>query len=392
VIRVGIPRGLLYYSYHPLWRAFFTELGAEIVVSPKTNKAILDAGLRSALDETCLPVKLFFGHVQELASSVDYLLVPRLISVEPDAYICPKFMGLPDMLRARISGLPPLIDVAVDFSRAAPRRGNARHPAPEGNWGHVLESVGRLLVRDRRLIRQACRAALAAQAMFQQQLERGRPLPEALEAEEAPPMHAEGALGLDPQPCWETIKERMLDTGRCSTRERPLEHSPAPGRIEIVLLGHAYNIYDEYISMNLIERLRSLGARVSTADLVPQAVIDEQAGTLPKKLFWTLGRKMIGAAFAFWGSRQFDGMIYLSSFGCGPESLVGELVARWAKRRSDIPFMLLTIDEHTAATGMVTRLEAFTDMLLFRNQASGDQAPPGAAVWGPKQQPMEEKG
>jgi predicted nucleotide-binding protein (sugar kinase/HSP70/actin superfamily) len=302
-------------------------MGAEVVVSPETNKAILDAGLRSALDETCLPVKLFFGHVLALTGSVDYLLVPRLISVEPKAYICPKFMGLPDMLRARIPNLPPLIDVAVDFSRGT------------GNWENVLSSMGRLLAGDRRLIRQACRSAQAAQSLFQEQLEKGWLLPEALN----------GAAG-----------ERGT--------ERPAPPSPGSGRLSIALLGHDYNIYDEYISMNLIKRLRSMGARVATADQVPQAVIDEQAGTLPKKLFWTLGKKMIGAAFAFCDSGQFDGIIYVSSFGCGPESLVGELLARWVKRRRGIPFMLLTIDEHSGAAGLVTRLEAFTDMLLRREK------------------------
>ena len=349
MIKIGIPRGLLYYSYFPLWRAFFTEMGAEIVVSPKTNKAILDAGLRSALDETCLPVKLFFGHVLELAGSVDYLFVPRLISVEPGAYICPKFMGLPDMLRARIPNLPPLIDVDVNFSRAGRRvpgagcpQGAARRgAAPAGNWENVLSSMGRLLAGDRRLIRQACRSAQAAQSLFQEQLEKGWLLPEALD-------DAPGQPGM----------------------ERTAPPPPGSGRLNIALLGHAYNIYDEYISMNLIERLRSLGARVSTADLVSQAVIEEQADTLPKKLFWTLGRKMVGATFAFCDSGQFDGMIYLSSFGCGPESLVGELLARWVKRRSGIPFMLLTIDEHTGAAGMVTRLEAFTDMLKRRSLES----------------------
>jgi predicted nucleotide-binding protein (sugar kinase/HSP70/actin superfamily) len=335
MIRVGIPRGLLYYSYFPLWRAFFTEMGAEIVLSPETNKAVLDAGLRSALDETCLPVKLFFGHVLALTGSVDYLLVPRLISVEPKAYICPKFMGLPDMLRARIPNLPPLIDVAVDFSRS---RGE-----PDDNWEQVLASMGGLFTGNRRRIRQACRAARAAQSLFQEQLERGWLLPDALNGRESSPASSFTAGGLDP--------------------ERPDLPAPDAGRLNIALLGHAYNIYDEYISMNLIGRLRSLGARVATADLVPRAVIDEQAGTLPKQLFWTLGKKMIGAAFAFCDSRKFDGMIYLSSFGCGPESLVGELLAMWAKRRRDIPFMLLTIDEHTGAAGLVTRLEAFTDML-----------------------------
>jgi predicted nucleotide-binding protein (sugar kinase/HSP70/actin superfamily) len=331
MIKVGIPRGLLYYSYFPLWRVFFTEMGAEPVVSPETNKAVLDAGLRSALDETCLPVKLFFGHVLALTGSVDYLLVPRLISVEPGAYICPKFMGLPDMLRARISNLPPLIDVDVDFSRA---RGT-----PAANWENVLSSMGRLLAGDRRLIRQACRSAQAAQSLFQEQLEKGWLLPDALN----------GAAG-----------ERGM--------EHPAPSPPDSGSLNIALLGHAYNIYDQFISMNLIERLRSMGARVSTADLVPQSVIDEQTGALPKKLFWTLGKKMIGSAFAFCDSGQFDGMIYLSSFGCGPESLIGELLARWAKRRRDVPFMLLTIDEHTGAAGLVTRLEAFTDMLLRRKR------------------------
>jgi predicted nucleotide-binding protein (sugar kinase/HSP70/actin superfamily) len=302
-------------------------MGAEVVVSPETNKAVLDAGLRSALDEACLPVKLFFGHVLALMGSVDYLLVPRLISVEPKAYICPKFIGLPDMLRARIPNLPPLIDVDVDFSRGT------------SNWENVLSAMGRLLAGNQRLIRQACRSAQAAQSLFQEQLEKGWLLPDALGGPD--------------------VKRGT---------ERPASPTPGFGRLNIALLGHAYNIYDDYISMNLIERLRSMGARVSTADLVPQAVIDEQVGALPKKLFWTLGKKMTGAAFSFCDSGQFDGMIYLSSFGCGPESLVGELLARWTKQRGDIPFMLLTIDEHTGAAGLVTRLEAFTDMLLRRKK------------------------
>lgn len=162
MVRIGFPRALLYYTYFPLWRAFFTELGTEVVVSPCTNKVILDAGLQSALDEACLPVKLFFGHVVSLAGSVDYLFVPRLISVEPKAYMCPKFMGLPDMLRARIPRLPSLIDVKVDFSR-----GNQ-------DWDSVLSSAGRAITGDRRLIGRACRFALIAQRLFQEQLEEGR--------------------------------------------------------------------------------------------------------------------------------------------------------------------------------------------------------------------------
>ena len=93
---------MFYYYYYPLWREFFQNVGMEVMLSPETNKAILDNGIKATLSEACLPVKVFFGHVIALADQVDYLFVPRITRVEPKAYICPKFMGLPDMLRARL--------------------------------------------------------------------------------------------------------------------------------------------------------------------------------------------------------------------------------------------------------------------------------------------------
>lgn len=32
-INIGIPRGLLYFYYYPLWEKFFHNLGVEIVLS-----------------------------------------------------------------------------------------------------------------------------------------------------------------------------------------------------------------------------------------------------------------------------------------------------------------------------------------------------------------------
>ena len=77
---------------------------------------------------------------------------------------------------------------------------------------------------------------------------------------------------------------------------------------------------------------------------------------------------MIGSAFRFFSSKQLDGLIYMTSFGCGPEALVEELVARWAKQEGNLPLMTLTIDEHTGEAGMNTRLEAFTEMIVWRKK------------------------
>ena len=88
--------------------------------------------------------------------------------------------------------------------------------------------------------------------------------------------------------------------------------------------------------------------------------IEANAATLPKRVFWTLGRKMVGSALHFDQNDRIDGIVYLACFGCGPDSLVGEIIER---RIVNKPFIMLTVDEHTGEAGMLTRLEAFVDMI-----------------------------
>ncbi len=326
-MKIGIPRALLFYHYYPLWRAFFTELGVEVVVSPETNKRILDAGLVYALGEACLPVKLFFGHVLELCGKVDFLFIPRLISVESKEYICPKFMGLPDMVKARLSDLPVIIDTPLDVNE---RRGV--------DWPRFFENVGSIFTHDRRLIKRAYQSAMNAYENYRRLLHEGLLPPEAVDAGEG-----------------------MREVAAASS-------FVVAGALRIGLLGHPYNLYDSYINMDLIGKLRRMGASVITADSIPDEVVDRQAKKLPKRLFWTLGKRMIGAALTYFENERLDGVIYLTSFGCGPESLIGELVERWSKRFPHLRFMMLTIDEHTGEAGMVTRLEAFIEMIKWRKK------------------------
>jgi len=37
-MRIGVPRALSFYRFHPAWAAFFDRLGVELVVSPPTNQ------------------------------------------------------------------------------------------------------------------------------------------------------------------------------------------------------------------------------------------------------------------------------------------------------------------------------------------------------------------
>ena len=104
--RVGIPRSLFYYYYYPLWKAF-ADLGVEILTSAPSNRHTVERGIGLAVDETCFPIKVYLGHVAELCRKNWIILcTPAGQRGSPQLYL-PKFMGLPDMVRALIKDTLP---------------------------------------------------------------------------------------------------------------------------------------------------------------------------------------------------------------------------------------------------------------------------------------------
>ena len=105
-MKIGIPRALLYSIYLPLWKTFLEELGHTVVLSKNTDQTILNDGVKHCVDDACLPVKIYHGHVMNLAGKTDVILIPRLISVHPGEFICPKFIGLPEMIKNSVPNKP----------------------------------------------------------------------------------------------------------------------------------------------------------------------------------------------------------------------------------------------------------------------------------------------
>ncbi|HEX2928039.1 MAG TPA: acyl-CoA dehydratase activase-related protein [Ruminiclostridium sp.] len=324
-MRIGIPRALLAYYYLPLWETFFTYLGAEVVISPKTNNELLDTGVELAVDEACLPVKVFLGHVNFLKSRVDVLFLPRIVSVEPKKYTCPKLIGMPDMVKTNIADLPAIWNDTVNLSSGT------YYLLP------IVYQIGRRLSPNILKIMQAYWAALRQLRRYQDLLRKG------YMADEAYDMQNSGDV-LPPN------EKRALT---------------------IAVVGHAYNIYDTYISMRIIPRLRDMGVRVITPEMMHAGDINQATKHMSKDIFWTFCKRIMGTACHYiYNYGEIDGIIDIASFGCGPDSLVGEMLEREARRQASIPFMLLTLDEHTGEAGLLTRLEAFIDMISRRGRGN----------------------
>ncbi len=316
-ITVGIPRALAYYIFYPMWKTFFEKLGATVVSSAETTKKILNNGVKEAVTDACVPIKIFHGHVMELKDQVDYIFIPRLVNVAKDAVFCPKFLGLPDMVRCSIDDLPPIIDVRVDM-----RKGKLA----------LIKSffkIGKLFTNNYFQIYSAYRDSLNKFNEFK-----------ALLLENKTPLDALSII-----------------------EGNNIEVNSKANELTFGLVGYPYEIYDKYVSVDVIEKLRSLNVRIFTVDMVPDSVYQSTHESITKELFWYFSDRAIKAGMYFLNNSHFDGVIHVTAFSCGPDFMVNKLLELEAKKLNKTPFTTLMIDEQTGDAGISTRLEAFVDMV-----------------------------
>jgi predicted nucleotide-binding protein (sugar kinase/HSP70/actin superfamily) len=320
-IRIGIPRGLWFYDYYPLWKTFYENLGAEVILSRPTNKQILDQGVKNTVDEACLPVKIFHGHVMDLRDQVDYIFVPKMMSVYEKEYICPKFCGLPEMIVHSINNLPPLIDVEINFNKS------------RKNLNDTIYKFGSYITNDKKKIKIAYAEALKSYENYKN-----------------------------------TIKAGYLPVDGTFIEYRNNMISNKKNKKRIAVVGHTYNLYDSYSSMNLLNKLKENQVEIIVPEMIDFEHINKYANELEKKMFWSFGRKLLGVSMYLSKDQDVDGVIYVSSFGCGIDSIIQDLFERKSRREGRIPFLLLTVDEHTGEAGINTRIEAFLDMIEWRRR------------------------
>ncbi len=116
-MKIGIPQAMSYYNYFPYWYGFFTNLGIEIILSNPTTKKTISDGASLVVTETCLPIKVYVGHVLNLIEKgVKNIFVPSIQSIAPKIYNCSKIRGLPDLIRNVVAKDFNLIEATYDMS------------------------------------------------------------------------------------------------------------------------------------------------------------------------------------------------------------------------------------------------------------------------------------
>ena len=321
---IGVPRALSYYGNYPFYYGFFTALGLEIVLSDKTTTGIINEGVERVVSDTCLPIKVFVGHVLNLLEKgCDTIFVPSLQSSSYKINNCSKIRGLPEIIRNVIDKPFRMIEPTIDKTEGISFKDFCNEIA------HDFD------IYDEEFINSAIKSGWEVYNNFHTMTNAG------ISYEEALKNAVEGNV----------IKKPVSVV-------RPLS---------VVIMAHGYNLFDERISMRLIKKLDKMGVKAYTALNVTKADALNSIRELGEIQYWANELDLTGTAAYYMLNNKVDGIIALSAFGCGPDSLMVDEIQYHAKERK-MPMIHLTIDEHTGEAGFVTRIEAFVDMLMRKKR------------------------
>ena len=237
-----------------------------------------------------------------LKDKVDYVFIPRYQRTCKNEYTCPKVCGLPDMAAANLAGQIRIIEVKINMD------------------SYSYDTKESLL-------------------------------------------NIAKTFKIKPYKVLDAFNTAWTRCTQIKFKENRIRKIEGDGnKAGLVVLGHPYMVYDNYISMGLIEKLKKRNIDVYTSGDIDFETKRRNAYPYQGKIFWDIGFELLGSAFTYARDENVKGMIYLTPFGCGLDAFIMEFIELGIKS-SEIPLLKLTVDEHTGEVGFDTRLEAFIDMI-----------------------------
>ncbi|MGB9741627.1 MAG: acyl-CoA dehydratase activase-related protein [candidate division WOR-3 bacterium] len=346
-MRVGIP----HFGYDTLaLKGFLEELGAEVVMPPPTSRRTLEIGVKLAPELVCMPFKITLGNfVEALENGADTLLMAAGARKCRFGY----YHYLQEMALRQVKADFRLVPIsqysAYQFIfRLIPGLFGVKPVA-------VMQAVYHLLAKSAltRDFRRLLNRKRAVDFDFAE-----RVMPEALNLiEQARTIPAMKRVG-------EEIKRRLRLNGSM----------PA---VRVGLVGEIFYTVDQQANQEIEKQLGRLGAEVVFERCLYNHLrhllhIDSgyrRSRRLAKPYLAECpgGEAIRTVGEARWFVQQgVDGIIHVFPFTCMPENIALEALQRICEN-AGVPLLSLSFDEHTSNTGLVTRLEAFVELLRRRN-------------------------
>lgn len=310
---VGMQRALYGHQCSVLWAHFFDRLGFRLVLTPLTNTRISRIGIETMVAETCYPVKVSHGHVKELIGKTRYLFLPSMITMSTAeasevGFYCPMVQSNSYMVRVAHG-----IDMSCVLSPVIHLKYDPDTLALE-----ISEQIQSKLGVGKAEIKKALYYGLDRQNRFDRELyQRGR---------------------------------KILD-------------DQDPDEPVVVVTGRPYNLYDERLNLRLGQNMGKIGVTALPMDFIDVSSVD--LSDFPS-MYWGLGAQVLRTARFVTAHPNYFGL-HLTNFGCGADSFMEHF---YKYVMGDKAYLILELDEHSGVAGVMTRLEAFKNVVENTMQKS----------------------
>ena len=359
-MRVGVPH---FGPVDITVRAIAKRLGAgdkDLIIPPPTSQRTLDLGVKYSPVEACLPYKLIIKNLIEACE-----------------------LGADTLIQARGTGICRLGYYAKNQEQILHDLGYNAHFLTLDVSHHKFRSIMKL-IKD--MTNNAPWPKIISASYFGMsklfaldKIEKVVHKVRALELDRgtANRIYREAIKAIDEATKGKEVKritEEYID------KLNKVPKDPTANPVKVGIFGEIYVVLEPFANMDIemelgklgveVKRTMSLSRWVQYSFVLNQLGIDEwkevHKAAMPylKRDVGGDGWESVGEKVVY-AREGYDGVIHLAPFTCMPETVAQNIMP---STKEDIPVLAVLCDEQMGKPGMITRLEAFVDLLKFRRK------------------------
>ena len=360
-MRIGMPHmGNLYIPF----KALFQRLDVDYVIPPVNNQHTLSLGVKYSPEGLCIPFKLTLGNlIESVELGADSLLMVG------GAGICR--LGYYAKTQEEI-----IRDLGYDFEMI-------QVGVSERKLFGLLKTIKRLSnYAPWTKIISAFRFGLAKLSALDR-IERVVQKVRAVERIKGTANHlfTQAVKAIDQADDYDTLKKVQVDyINQLNHVEKDSQYKP----LIVGITGEFYVLLEPFSSFDVESELGKLGVEVRRTIFISEWTkfslflnplgMNEKA-RIHKAALPYLKRDIGGDGWESVGekvlhAKEYDGIVHLAPFTCTPEIVAQNIMP---STKENIPVLTILCDEQTAKAGMLTRLEAFVELLKRKKRAQDNK-------------------
>ncbi len=357
-MRVGMPHmGNLYIPF----KALFQRLNIDYVMPPVNNQRTLSLGVRHSPEGLCIPFKLTLGNLIEAAElGADTLLMAGGTGICRLGY----YAKTQEQILHDLGYNVEMIQFGVSQHKLFGILGIIKRLSNNAPWSKIISAFRFGL------------AKLNAQDRIERVVQKVRPV-ERIKGT-ANKLFAKAIKAIDQADDHDTLKKVEIDyVDQLNQVARDAQAQP----LIVGITGEFYVVLEPFSNMDVESELGKLGVEVRRTTFIsgwtkfslflnPLGVNEKDR--IHKAALPYLKRDIGGDGWESVGEKvlhagEYDGLVHLAPFTCMPEIVAQNIMH---KTRENIPVLTIICDEQMAKPGMLTRLEAFVDLLERKRRIS----------------------